>query len=200
MHNPATVEVWQTAFGKDFGGMTQGDEKMGKKGTNSMFVMNHNKIRKAYAEKQKFTYAKIVVDYPPQKEDPHHVRITAGGNLMQYKGDVSTRTADLTMSKLLWNSVLSTRNAKYMCLDIKKNYLTAMLEYFEYMQMPLAIFPNWIKQRYQLDRHAHKGQVYLHLEHTVWGLPQAGILANKLLHTWLAPHSYYECNNEEICP
>jgi hypothetical protein len=129
MHNPATVEVWQTAFGKGFGEMVQGDEKTGQKGTNSIFVKNHNKIRKAYAEKQKFTYTKIVVDYCPQKENPHCIRITAGGNLIQYKGDVSTRTADLTTSsKLLWNSVLSPRVAKYMCLDIKKNYLTTTLE------------------------------------------------------------------------
>jgi hypothetical protein len=29
MNNPVTAEVWQTAFGKDFGGMVQGDNKMG---------------------------------------------------------------------------------------------------------------------------------------------------------------------------
>jgi hypothetical protein len=92
------------------------------------------------------------------------------------------------MSKILWNSVLSTCDAKYMCIDIKKNYLTTVLKYFEYMQMPLVVFPDWIKQQYQLDRHAHKGQVYLRLERAVWGLPQAGILANKLLRTRLAPH------------
>ena len=39
MHDPATAEVWQTAFGKDFGGMAQGDDKTGQKGTNSIFVM-----------------------------------------------------------------------------------------------------------------------------------------------------------------
>ncbi len=32
MNDPATAEVWQTAFGKDFGGMCQGDNKKGKKG------------------------------------------------------------------------------------------------------------------------------------------------------------------------
>ncbi len=30
---------------------------------------------------------------------------------------------------------------------------------------------------------------------TVWGLPQAGILANKLLQKHLLPHGYYECMN-----
>ncbi len=29
MNNPATAETWQTAFGKDFGGISQGDNKTG---------------------------------------------------------------------------------------------------------------------------------------------------------------------------
>jgi hypothetical protein len=39
MHNPATAEVWQTAFGKDFGGMAQGCNKTGQKGISAIFVM-----------------------------------------------------------------------------------------------------------------------------------------------------------------
>ncbi len=35
MHDPTTSEVWQTAFGKDFGGMAQGDKKTGQLRTNS---------------------------------------------------------------------------------------------------------------------------------------------------------------------
>ena len=57
--------------------------------------------------------------------DPHHIRITAGGNLINYPGKLTSRTADLTTSKLMWNGVLSTKGAKYMCLDIKNCYLTA---------------------------------------------------------------------------
>jgi hypothetical protein len=71
MHDLATAEVWQTAFGKDFGGMAQGDDKTGQKGTNSIFVMTHAKIKQAYADKVTFTYAKIVVDFRPQKENPY---------------------------------------------------------------------------------------------------------------------------------
>jgi hypothetical protein len=44
MHNPAMSETWQTAFGKDFGGMAQGENKTGQKGTNSIFVMTHDKV------------------------------------------------------------------------------------------------------------------------------------------------------------
>ncbi len=47
MHNPATAETLQTIFGKDFGGMVaQGDNKTSQKGTNSIFVMTHDKIKK----------------------------------------------------------------------------------------------------------------------------------------------------------
>ncbi len=44
MNDAKTAEVWQTAFGKDFGGMAQGDDKTGQKGTNSVFLMTHKEI------------------------------------------------------------------------------------------------------------------------------------------------------------
>ncbi len=80
-----------------------------------------------------FTHAKIVVFFHPQKEDPYRISIMASGNLLMYRGNISTRTVDLSTSKLLWNSVLSTDGSKYMCLDIKNFNLSAALNYFEYM-------------------------------------------------------------------
>jgi hypothetical protein len=120
MHNLATAEVWQTAFGKNFGGMAQGCNKTGQKGTNVMFLMTHDKIRHALAAKKFFTYANLVVNYCLQKDDPHQIRIMAGGKLINYKGDASIRKANLDTAKLHWNSVVSTENVRYMCLDIKK--------------------------------------------------------------------------------
>ncbi len=46
MKDPATAEVWQTASGKEFRGMAQGDNKTGQKEMNAMFVMNHDNIKK----------------------------------------------------------------------------------------------------------------------------------------------------------
>jgi hypothetical protein len=194
MHDPATMEIWQTAFGKDFGGMAQGDNKTGQKGTNSIFVMTHDEIQLIPADRT-VTYARAVVNFCPQKLDPHRIRITAGGNLINYPGELTTRTADLTTPKLMWNSVLSTEGAKYMCLDIKNFYLTAPLDWFEYMKMPLSLFPSWIKEQYNLEQHAKNGFVYIEIRRAVWGLPQAGILANKLLRQRLLPHGYYECRH-----
>jgi hypothetical protein len=194
MHDPVTAETWQTAFGKDFGGMAQGDRKTGQKGTNSIFVMTHDEI-KLIPKDRTVTYARVVVDFRPQKADPYRIRITAGGNLINYPGELSTRTADLTTSKLMWNSVLSTAGAKYMCLDIKNFYLSAPLDRYEYMKMPIGLFPSWIIEQYNLMEHVLNGFVYLEMRRAVWGLPQAGILANKLLRKRLLPHGYYECNN-----
>ncbi len=120
MNDPATAETWQTAFGKDFGGMAQGDNKAGQKGTNAMFVITHQEISQAYSDKKFFTFANPVVDYRPQKEDPNRIRITAMGNLITYDGELSVRTADINTVKLHWNSVVSTPNAKYMCWISKK--------------------------------------------------------------------------------
>jgi hypothetical protein len=62
MRDPTTAETWQTAFGKDFGGIAQGDLKMGHKGTNSIFVMTHKEISRIQ-KAQTVTYACTVVDF-----------------------------------------------------------------------------------------------------------------------------------------
>ena len=167
MHNPATAEVWQTVFGKDFGGMCQGDNKTGQKGTNAMFVMTHDEIAHALRAKRVFTYGNPVSDHRPQKEDPNRIRITASRNLIKCKEEISVRTADINTAKLHWNSVISTIGARYMCLDIEKFYLTAALEYFEYMKMPLALFPAWIIEQYNLTELALNGYVHLEMRRAV---------------------------------
>ncbi len=70
-HKLATAKMWQMALGRDFGGMAQGDNKTGQKGTNAMFVMTHNKIALTLAAKKCFTYRNPAVNYRPHKEFPH---------------------------------------------------------------------------------------------------------------------------------
>jgi hypothetical protein len=115
--------------------------------------------------------------------------------LIDYDGNASVRTADLNTKKLHWNSVISTENARYMCLDIKNFYLTAAPEYFKYMKIPLALFPVWTIEQYNLHTLALDGWVYIEMRRVVWGLPQAGILANKQLRRKLAPFGCYKSVN-----
>jgi hypothetical protein len=56
-----------------------------------------------------------------------------GGNLIDYPGDVSTKTADLTTAKILFNRILSTPKAKFMGIDLKNFYLNTPLDCYEYM-------------------------------------------------------------------
>jgi hypothetical protein len=183
------------AFSKDFGGIAQGNNKTGQKGTNAMFVMTHNEIAHVLRAGKVFTYANPVVDHRPRKEDPNRIQITAGGNLINYKEELSIRTADINTAKLHWNSVISTDEALYTCLNIGNFYLTAALEYFEYMQILLASFPIWIVEQYDLKKHVLNEFVHLEMRRAIWGLPQAGILANKQLRRKSAPFGYYECIN-----
>ncbi len=89
MNDPATAKVWQTAFGKEFRGMAQGDKKTGQKGTNTMFVMTHNELAHVLRAGKKLTFANPVVNYWPQKYDPNWIRIMAMRNLVSYKGKLS---------------------------------------------------------------------------------------------------------------
>ncbi len=141
-----------------------------------------------------FAFPNPVIDYHPQKDDPNRIQNTAMGNLTTYGGKLSVCTPDINRAKFHWNIFMSTPNAKYMCLDIK-NYLTAALEYFEYMKMPLSLFLSWIFKQYNLKTHVMDSWVHLEMRRAVWGLPQAGILANKRLQRKLAPFGYYQCVN-----
>eukprot|EP00957_Ditylum_brightwellii_P191382 14571247-Ditylum_brightwellii.AAC.2 len=113
----ATKDIWSCGVCCELGRLAQG-LKDNTKGTDTVILLDHEQI-KNIPKDQTITYASIVVDFCPQKQDPYHVHLTIGGILIKYPGDVSTTTADLITSKLLWNSVLSTPNTKYVCVDIK---------------------------------------------------------------------------------
>jgi hypothetical protein len=110
-----------------------------------------------------------------------------GGDRLDYSGDVATSTADITTFKILINSTLSTEDAAMTMMDIKNYYLSTPLPRFEYMNMLLSRFPEKISQKYNLNALAVNGWVYIEIRKSMYGLKQAGLLANQLLQTRLAP-------------
>jgi hypothetical protein len=69
------------------------------------------------------------------------VRLTVGGDRLDYSGGVATSTADITKCKFLISSTLSTKYAAIMMMDIKNYYMGTPLPWYEYMRMLLSIFP-----------------------------------------------------------
>ena len=131
---------------------------------NTIFVLDHEQIKRIPKSKT-ITYARLVVDFRPQKKDPNRVRMTAGGNLIHYAGKLTTRTADLTTAKIVWNSVLSTEGAKFACFDISNMYLHTPLapEDYKYMRIPLKLLPEHTIQQYGLREKAKNGMVYVEM-------------------------------------
>jgi hypothetical protein len=114
-----------------------------------------------------------------------------GGDRLDYSGDVATSTADITTLKILINSTLSTADAAMMMMDIQNYYLGTPLPRFEYMKMLLSRFPEEIVHKYNLDTLAADGWVNIEIRKGMYGLRQAGLLANQLMQTRLAPFKYY---------
>jgi hypothetical protein len=157
-------------------------------------LYNTNTIRSirrpAIPQGRKVTYGSFVVDIKDHKEERERTRLTVRGDQIEYPGDKSTRTAGLTTAKILINSVISTKDAQFMVIDINNFYLSTPLGRFEYMAINLAPLPQETIEKYDLNELTHNGKVYIEIQKDMYGLPQAGILANELLQRNLAKDGY----------
>ena len=89
-------------------------------------------------EGQSVTYRHFVIDYCPQKQEPHRTKLTMDSNRIQYPWDVATPTAS-QQQNYCFNSSISTPKAKFFGADIKNSYLYMQSEHFEYMHLQLDL-------------------------------------------------------------
>ena len=69
-----------------------------------------------------------------------------------------------------------------MTIDIKNFYLNTPMERFEYIRLKLSDLSEDFVERYNLEPKADKnGQIYVKIHRGMYGLPQAGLLAQQLL-------------------
>eukprot|EP00957_Ditylum_brightwellii_P025184 1906159-Ditylum_brightwellii.AAC.1 len=66
---------------------------------------------------------------------------------------------------------------------------------YEYMRIPVKLIPSEFMDEYTLHAKVHKGFVYLEIHKGVYGLPEAGKIANGLLKQHLALYGYYEVSD-----
>ena len=96
--------IWLNALTNEIGRLAQGI-KGRIDGTNTIFFIHPEDIPNGKVA----AFPRLVCDIRPQKEDQHRVRLTIAGQHIEYAEDVGTPTADMTTSKILFNSVLSTK-------------------------------------------------------------------------------------------
>lgn len=179
--------TWENSLSIELARLAKGRTQDKTPGTETIEWIHHHEI----PSNKKPTYVRICANYRPQKADPYRVRCTLGGNLINYKGPTSTAVASLPVIKLLINSVLSTPNAKFCSVDIKDFYLNTDLPESEYISMPFSLIPSDIVKDYNLSSKAHNNTVYAKVNKGMYGLPQAGKLANNDLVEHLKKGGYF---------
>ena len=147
-------------------------------------------------QNKKVTYANMVCDYRPLKDEKYRVRLTIGGDKLDYNNETASPAANLLDTKILINSTISdaNKNAKFMTIDIKDCFLMSPLPpgEREYMRIHSRYFDTEIRNLYNLHDKINKdGYVYCEIQLGVYGLKQAAILAYNLIKERLTPAGYY---------
>jgi len=187
--NPKTRETWTHSYGNEIGLLAQGMPGCNT-GTNTIVFICKNQVPKEQAKD--VTYGLITTLIRAEKiDEPNRTRLVAGGNRVHYPGDAGTPTTDLLTIKLLINSIISTAGAKFMTIDIKDFYLNTAMARYEYMRLRIADMPEDVIEHYNLrDKATPDGYVYCEIQKGMYGLPQAGIIAEQLLEEQLKKHAY----------
>ena len=146
-------DEWTQMMSDELGKCSQGNDTHPNSGTNTFFWITHDQV----PTNKKATYARIVAEDRPHKAVTKRIRLTVGGNRIEYSGDVSTKTSYLTTVKCLLNSVISTPNAEFFTADIKDFYLNTPTDEFEYMRIRVEDIPPTISRRG--DRQHEKSKI-----------------------------------------
>ena len=135
----------------------------------------------------------VVCEVPLEKDDPDCTRTAISGNRICYPGNhVSTNTASLELVKLLLNSVLYQKGVRFSSINLKDFNIDTPIPDLEYVRIKITDKPEEFIEEYNLAGRDHDGWIYFRICQGWYGLPQAGILANNLLHTRLVAEGYYK--------
>ena len=194
--DPKFKPVWDKSYANELGRLCQGigtgasPTSKRVEGTNTFFLINYNDIP-AHKRKE-ICHTLVVCEVRPEKDDPDRTRITIGGSRICYPGDVGTNTASLELVKILLNSVLSRKGARFSTIDLKNFYLDTPMPDPKYVRIKMTDIPEEFIEEYNLIDRDRDGWVYFEIRQGCYGLPQSGILANNLLRSRLVTEGFYE--------
>lgn len=105
------------------------------------------------------------------------------------------RTAAMPLVKMLVQSVISD-NSKWLTIDIKDYYLNTPLPRPEYLRMSTKFITPEIIIKYNLKDYIDNTSVLFQVNKGMYGLPQAGLLAQQRLIAHLAKHGYHQTTTD----
>jgi len=188
MRDPKYRGTWQQSAASEFGGLAQGVGGRNK-GMNTIFFIHKNQV--PHDRIKDVSYGSFSCDYKLNKAEKGRTRVTAGGHRINYPEDVGTPTADMLAFKVLINSMVSTEGAKCLMIDIKDFYPNTPMKRYEYMPLKMKDIPDEIIKEYKLDQKVTMDSyIYTEIQKGMYGLPQAGIIAQELLADRLQTHGY----------
>ena len=191
MRHPDYKGPWSLSSANEFGRLANGVGGRIKNPTNTIKFIRLTDIPRD--RRRDITYGQFVCTERPEKTEKNRTRYVVGGDRTNYPGEVATPTADMLVAKTLFNSVISTPGAKFMTIDISNFYLMTPLPRPEYIQMKISDIPQEIIDEYKLqDIATPDGTIYIVANKGMYGLPQAGLLANELLEKRLKKKGYYQ--------
>ncbi len=130
-----------------------------------------------------------------EKAESNQMRFTVEEDRINYPGKVATPTAEMLVAKILFNSVIFTKGARFMTMDISNFYLMTPLRRPEFIWTKLSDIPNEVVDVYKLKENTTKNNsIYIRAKRGMYGLPQAGLLANKVLKKCLNKNGYQQTN------
>ena len=189
MRNPKYKKKWGISSANEFGRLANGVGGRTKNPTNTIKFIRRSEIPKDRTKD--VTYGSFVCNMRPEKKEKERTRFVVGGDRINYPGEVATSTADMLVEKLLFNSVVSTKDAKFMTMDISNFYLMTPLKRPEYIRINIKDIPEEIFSEYNLREIAlPNGSVHIVANRGMYGLPQSGLLANELLEKRLNKRGY----------
>jgi hypothetical protein len=135
------------------------------------------------------TYGQFVCSIRPKKAEPNQMWFTVGGDRINYPGKVATLTAEMLVAKMLFNSVIFMKGAWFMTMDISNFYLISPLHSAKFIQIKFSDIPDEVINKYKLwDKATKNISIYIRAKRGMYGLPQAGLLANELLKKHINKH------------
>ena len=117
-------------------------------------------------------------------------RCSYGGNISDYTGNRFSSTVDITTVKCLLNSIISDPNSTHITIDIKDFFLCSTLEYPEYMWFPVRLIPKSYRHNFGAENMDESKSLLFEITKGLYGLPQAGRLAQKELVKHLESEGY----------